>query len=96
MATRKKAHTDDSLEEVRDAVQTIGVDLAKSTQHAGEALRKAQKALNSSAGHFVENLSEESAHAVEGLRTQMRTHPLTYAAAAVGVGFAFGFLVRRR
>jgi ElaB/YqjD/DUF883 family membrane-anchored ribosome-binding protein len=96
MANREKAHHVDVADEMRDAVQSIGLDLAKSTQHAGEALRKARESFSSTAGHLVDEVSHESAQAVEGLKTQVRAHPLTYLAAAAGIGFALGFLTRRR
>jgi ElaB/YqjD/DUF883 family membrane-anchored ribosome-binding protein len=95
MSNREKAHTADVADEMREAVQTIGVDLAKSTQHAGEALKKARQAFRSSAGHLAEDLGQESAQAVEGLKTQMRANPITYLAAAAGIGFALGFMARR-
>lgn len=95
MAPRRKSTSSPLGEAVQEAVQTIGLDIAKTTMDAGEAFRKTRNALNESANHLAADLQDDSAQAIEGLKTQMRTHPLTYLAVAVGVGFAIGFLTRR-
>jgi ElaB/YqjD/DUF883 family membrane-anchored ribosome-binding protein len=95
MATRTERQADELGETVSEAMHTLGVDLAKTSQDAGEALRKTRRALNASAQEALADLKEESAHAVEGLKAQVKAHPITYVAAAAGIGLAIGFLLRR-
>lgn len=95
MSARTERHNDALGRTVQDAVQTLGADLAKTTLDAGDALRKTSKLLNSSASEALQGLEGKSAEAVEGLKQQMRSHPMTYVAAAAGVGLLVGFLLRR-
>lgn len=96
MSARSERETDDLGRTVQEAVQTIGVDIAKTTHDAGEALRKTRKALNASAAHALSDIEAQGAQAVEGLKQQVREHPMTYVAAAAGIGLLIGFLMHRR
>lgn len=95
MAARNARSRDELGQIVTEAVQTLGVDIAKTTHDAGEALRKTRQALNSTAQHAMEKVQDESVHAIEGLKSQVKNHPITYIAAAAGIGLVVGFLLRR-
>ncbi len=96
MAARNERETEDLGRTVTEAVQTIGVDIAKTTHDAGEALRKTRNALNASAANTLNDIESQGAEAIEGLKQQVRDHPMTYVAAAAGIGVLIGFLMNRR
>lgn len=96
MSTRPKPHNEELGGIVSEAVQTLGADLAKTTYDAGEALRRTRSALNSKAQAAMSEVTEDGVKAVEGLKSQVRQHPMTYVAAAAGIGLLAGFLLRRR
>jgi ElaB/YqjD/DUF883 family membrane-anchored ribosome-binding protein len=96
MATQTERNGESLSRTVQEAVETIGLDLAKTGRDAGEALSKARKVLNASAAHAMEDIEAQGAQAVEGLKQQVREHPMTYIAAAAGIGLLIGFLMQRR
>lgn len=96
MSARNEREAESLGRTVQEAVQTLGVDIAKTTHDAGEALRKTRSALNASAAHAFKDIETQGAQAVEGLKQQVREHPMTYIAAAAGIGLVVGFLMHRR
>jgi ElaB/YqjD/DUF883 family membrane-anchored ribosome-binding protein len=96
MSTRAERTDEDLGKTLKEAVNTLGADIAKTTYDADAAFRKTQRALNASVAHAFEDMGSQSAQAVEGLKEQVRQHPMTYVAAAAGIGLLVGFLLHRR
>lgn len=96
MANAKAGSADDLGDTVRHAAETLGLDIARTTHDAGEALRQTTAAFNRQTQATMEEAKEQVDQAMVGLAKEVRAHPFTYLAAAAGIGLVIGFLARRR